>query len=332
MKLNIDILKTLIENSSLDYRKKNVIGKCPYCGGDEFGISIDVNHKFGCFRKSKCGETGNIFKLLKKLNRLDLINQKVEQSITSNVLENVIISKESKQILNELPEISIPIGFKRTNSNPYLNERGFQYEDYIKYEVGTTKLDSKLKDYVIFIIRDLKKRPVAYVGRHTKSKEELKKIESLLGKRVPRYKNSESDFQNLLFGDHECTLGTDTAILVEGLFAKRKVDEALKLDYDEKVKCLCTFGAKISSNQILKLHLLGIENIILCYDPDVIGHIKKYSLQLLEEFSNVKIASLIRFPGKDPADLSTEELWSVFENLESVINFQLNTIQILNLR
>src|ERR1035437_2721176 len=140
MKLNLEVLKSLIEQSSLDYKKKNVVGKCPYCGHNEFGISIENNHLFGCYRKGKCGETGNIFKLLKKLNRLDLIEHADNVTLPSTShLEDIITQKKIE--LKQLPEIKPPLGWRQVYYHPYLEERGFTQDDYMNYSVGTTKLD-----------------------------------------------------------------------------------------------------------------------------------------------------------------------------------------------
>lgn len=328
MKLSVEVLKSLIEDSLLDYRKKNVIGKCPYCGGMEFGISIDDNHKFGCFRKGKCGEVGNIFKLLKKLNRLDLFANKDNVTITSkSYLENEI--NISKKLIQNLPEITMPVGFKKVSDHPYLRQRGFKDEDFKYYTPGITKLDYKFEDYIIFPIKQ-NERLVSYVARYTKSKDEIKNIEQKTGKRVARYKNSITDFESLLLGIDEC-IDIDTVILVEGLMGKRNVDEQLQLKNNNVLKCLVTFGAKISDSQILLLHQYGIRNIILFYDPDVIGYIKKYSARLADEFDGVGVA-LIKQQDKDPADLNQEEMLDVLNNIVSVLSFQLNVVQVLNLK
>ena len=46
---------------------ENIMGDCPVCGHNEFGISIKSPHLWQCFRKNKCGVTGNIFTLLRYL-------------------------------------------------------------------------------------------------------------------------------------------------------------------------------------------------------------------------------------------------------------------------
>ena len=47
---------------------------CPFCGEDEFGVSLGEFHPFRCFRGSNCGEVGNIFKLLTHLDRRELLD------------------------------------------------------------------------------------------------------------------------------------------------------------------------------------------------------------------------------------------------------------------
>jgi len=328
MKLSVEVLKSLIPNGRLDYSKKNVIGQCVWCGGDEFGVSINDNHRFGCFRKSKCGETGNIFKLLKKLNRFDLLGDRDNVTIKStNYLEDVISMKE--QILEELPTIEKPTGFKRLMSHPYLDKRGFTEYDYQKYEVGVTRLNVKLQDYIVILIYKAEKL-VGYVSRYMKPKEEIKALETKTGRRIPRYKNSETDFSNLLLGEDECK-GIDSVILVEGFFGKRRVDERLRKWGIDDIKCLCTFGAKISPTQVFLLHQLGIKNITLFYDPDVIQQIKKYANQLADEFEKVRIA-IIPWEGKDPDDLTEDEMIEVLSNTRDPLNFSLNFVQILDLK
>jgi DNA primase len=329
MKLEIEVLKSLIQNSSLDYRKKNIIGVCPYCGGDEFGVSISENHRFGCFRKKQCGATGNIFTLLKKLDRLDLLRNKGVITLSSyTFVENLIDQK--LPVLDPLPEIKPPVGWRRVMIHPYLVQRGFSEQDFQYYEIGITKLDSKLRDRVVFLIRQ-NNRIVATVARTIKSKEEIQIIEKTTGERYPRYRNSSTDFEQLLLGIDECTDKTDTVILVEGIMGKRNVDEKMELRKIDEVKCLCTFGAKLSETQLMLLHLAGITNIVLLYDPDVIGYIKKYSARLVDEFESVKIG-IIQDVTKDPADLTTEEMNDVLDKLRGVMDFQINTVEILKLR
>lgn len=330
MQLSLETLKGLFPNSFLDQHKENLMAKCPWCNYQEFGIELAKNHRFNCFRKSKCGESGNVFKLLTKIGRTDLLgNFGIESLKYDERLENIIDKKIERNLDLSVPKISAPIGWKRVYSNYYLENRDFELFD--KFEIGTTKLDLKLKDHVICLIKECGELK-AYVARITKSKEEIKDLEEKIGKRVSRYRNSPNvDFTKLLEGIDEITVNTHTVIIVEGFFGKEAVDRHLKLDDQDEVKCCCTFGAKLSEEQIFKLQLKGIKHIILFFDIDVINKIKKYAMQYLHEFETVKIIHSDN-PDKDPADLTYDEMIKIYNNKIDPVNFHLNKVQVLNLK
>src|ERR1035437_4574153 len=195
------------------------MAQCPHCSGNEFGISLKDNHPWNCFRKSKCGEVGGIYKLLKKLDRLDLLGNNGIQSIKYDArLENIIEKKiEEKQFDLNIETITAPMGWKRIHSNYYLENRNF--ESFDKFETGITKIDRKLKDHVITLIREGGEIK-AYIARLAKNKQEMKEMEDRLGKKIPRYKNSSTDFSKLLVGYDEINENTTTVVLVEGLYGK----------------------------------------------------------------------------------------------------------------
>lgn len=342
MKLKLEQLKSLFPNSFLDYGKNNLMAICPFCQKNEFGIELADNHRFNCFRKAKCGETGNIYKLLKKIDRLDLLgNNGIESIKYDERLENIIESKiESNTFDLSIPTIKPPLGFRRIYSNFYLESRDF--EAFEKYEVGITKLEPKLKDHVIILIKE-NNEVKGYVARIALTKDKLKELEKKLSIKnekeikVPRYKNSkEVDFTKLLGGYDEISENTHTVVLVEGLFGKEAVDRHLKLDDKDEVKCCTTFGAKVSSEQIFKLQLKGIKHLILFFDIDVINKIKKYTLEYLHEFESVKIiyTSKKNTDGsyKDPGDIDYEEMISVYNNKIDPIKFHFDKVQVLNLK
>lgn len=293
MKLSIDILKSLINNSFIDRDKDNIYGECPKCGFGEFGISTKDNHLFGCFRLNKCGFKGNIFTLLKHIDRQDLLEAEVIR--LGDKLEFELIDgkreEEEKDYDLSLPTIKPPLGFKRIMSNEYLKNRGFNSFD--KFKVGTTVIERSFRDRVIFLIEE-EGEIKAYLGRGVN--KEVK----------PKYKNSTSDFAKLLLGVEEVTEDTKTIILVEGLLDKENVDRQLKLDDQDEIKCCCTFGAKISIWQILKMKMCGIEDIILFYENDVIEKIQNYAFVLKQEFEKVQI--ILPPENKDPGDMTLNEI------------------------
>ncbi len=315
MKLDLDILKSLIDGGRYDNDKKNVYGVCPYCGGNEFGVSTQDNHLFGCFRKSQCGVTGNIFKLLKKLDREDLLEAEVIR--LGEKLDIELDRNEKDEADYELtsPSIKPPIGFRRVTKNEYLEKRGFTSFD--KYTVGTTLLDKAYKNRVIFLI------------------EEDGEVKGFLGRGVsddvkPKYKNSKSDFAKLLLGIEEIEESTHTLILVEGLLDKDNVDKLLKLDEQSEIKCCCTFGAKVSVYQIIKMKMFNIKNILLFYEGDVIGIIQNYAFKLEKEFEKVSI--ILPPEDKDPGDINLEEIEESLEKKYSPMYFYRKKLNIIKLK
>lgn len=314
MKLEEDILKSLIQGSRYDSGKKNIYGTCPWCGGHEFGVSVKENHLFGCFRKSQCGVTGNIFKLLKKLGRQDLLKEEIIK--LGEKLEFEIDKVKEEEVLElNTPTVKPPIGFRRISSNSYLESRGFTGFD--KWQVGMTVLERRFKDRVIFLIRE-DGEVKGYLGRAIKDDMS------------PKYRNSENDFSKLLGGIDEIEEETHTLILVEGLLDKENTDKLLKLDNQSGVKCVCTFGAKISLIQIVKMKMFNIKKIILFYENDVIGVIQKHAFRLKQEFESVKI--VLPPAGKDPGDITKKELTRCLEKEYSPMDFYRKKVNIIRLK
>ena len=331
MKLSVEQLRGLIKESRLDGRGKNIYGICPKCSHNEFGISTDDNHRFACFRRNKCGYRGNIFTLLKDLGRLqDFIGDGDGYSRTEEQLVNRIIkSKVDLQI--KLPECPVPLGWKRTFDNTYLNERRFTQHEYEKYKVGTSLIDPDVReDYVVFLIEE-EGVCVGWVARHVKSKKEIDALNKAYGyNKVKRYLNSKIDFSKIALGTEELTENTETIILVEGIFDKINVDRLYRLDEDDSVKCLCTFKCQVLVEQIFKIKekAPNIKTIILLYDNDVINQIKVVGLELDNYYDDVRIA----LPkSKDPDEMVIEELDEVISGARAPQVFINSVVQVKKL-
>lgn len=336
MKLTLDVLKSLFTSSKLDGNGENLICPCPRCGKSEFGIAIKLeNHPCNCYRKKACGWEGNIYSLLKEIGRIDLLKyNKDYSSIVKNVkLENLIEELEKEEIIIDIPNVNPPIGFKRIESHPYLDEREFIFYD--KYEVGVTRLDPKLKnDYVIFLIRQFNEIK-GYTGRHTWSKDKIEKNnkkfkETGEGKFIMRYYNSpQTDFANLIFGYDEITENTKLILLVEGFFDKFRVDKLLNLHKQEEIICCATFKCHLSDVQKKLFKDKGIDNLILMYDYDVTKQIIQNINNIRFDFESILVGV---HPSKDPGDFNEEDIDYVFENLVSTSTFLSKNLPIISLR
>ena len=203
-------------------------------------------------------------------------------------------SPASELELAELPIIALPKGFRIVPKNRYLNSRGLTSEDIKRYGIGVVKSDDwKIDGYVIIPVKD-NGEIRGYVGRYG-------------AKHVPkgrlRYSNSVGvPFGELLYGYDEIPDGAECIILVEGCFDKFAVDRVLDLKNSDSVKCVATFGKKISDAQIKKLMKKGVRSVLLLYDFDAIKEMKRYGMELAKYFD-----VLITYTTKKDIDECTEE-------------------------
>jgi DNA primase len=291
---------------------------CLFCGRKQHFYINKKSHLWHC---KICDKQGNEFTLLKKVGKLYLISgQDVD---TSKKLETKLV-KVTEQIDMTTPVKKLPIGFREILSNQYLENRGFSKSDLVKYRVGTTEIESKYENYLIFpviedgLVRGYVARYGIKVGTRGFDPDKL------------RYQNSSStDFAKLLFGIDEIVSGkTKTVILVEGLVDKNTLDNVLSLNGSKEVKCCATFGKKVSKWQIQKLLDRGIERVILILDYDAIQEAKKYSMELNKYF---EVFVSFTF-AKDINDSTIPEIYSIFDRLRSPNSFVLNTVKKIKLK
>lgn len=130
----------------------------------------------------------------------------------------------------------------------------------------------------------------------------------------------------MLLGYDELNFLTKTVILVEGIFDKIRIDQALKLNtMDSTIKCCCTFGKSLSRYQIEKLMLKGVRVVVLGYDPDAISAMKRIGIDLSRFFDKVMVCcDLINF--KDFGASSDKEIIRVFNGVQNFKDFRLRAI------
>ena len=306
-------LRSIIKVDSLT-RTGQYICTCPFCGKDKH---LYINKKTQMWDCKKCQRTGSIFKLLKELGKTYLIGeQTIEQT---DVLKSIRTQLEEElnqdEELKPLPVRRMPLGYKVGREGMYLRNRGISIEECKRYGIGYTRLTPSMSKYVIIPIYDNNKVR-GYIARYADKKVPDDKL---------RYNNSKgTDFASLLFGYDEIVADeTSTVIIVEGVFDKIAVDRCLELWSNPDIKCVCTFGKKISDVQIKKLLKKKVTNVILSYDFDALKEIKKYALEL-DHFFNTKVA--VCMSKKDIDECSIEEARQVFMNCKSVWDFNMGII------
>lgn len=323
-------------HAKLDGSRKNLlVPVCPVCGkgGSKFGIYIgqDTDRKktfmSHCF---KCGATTTTLNdLLDLVGRSDL---KIEETASFKPLEIPDFLKiDEEEIDDSLGIVEMPEGWKRCFRNRYLQSRGFQFDDYEYFPVGTTRgLNFKFDNYVIFPIID-GGDTVGYVSRHIWSKDEIDKYNERArwaGKyEIRRYNNSvENDFVKLLYNyDAVIEDETDTVILVEGIFDVIALTRKLDLYENHRIAAVASFGKKISQTQIYKLQTKGVRTIVVAYDADAREATIKAASELSEYF-DVFICHLAG-NGKDFDEMDFWEVYDCFDSgLLTLREFKLQTI------
>lgn len=318
----IDLLEEL--HPKADSSNNNLIIDCPACGERECSISLKKKgHLWGCFRLKKCGEQGNLYQLLKRIGKLKEIFREFRLEdleridISSLTLNPQSLKSVEEEIDLNIPDKSPPLGWTRIVENDfYLKSRGFK--SYQHCFVGRTSMEPTVRNnYVIFLVHDGGKVK-GWVGRHTWDKQRITDynddyfLKHGIKNKIKRYSNSPNTaFAKILYGYDDLDENNPVPVcLVEGIFDKHAVDEKLYLKENPFIKTCATFKAEITEEQIIKLKLKNVTDIILFYDPDVIRNIKS-NIDKLERFFNVKV--IISNNKKDPDELTQEELIETFE-------------------
>lgn len=310
---------------------------CPFCGKgyDKFGIFFSETGGGGSFHCLRCEEKGSLYKLLKKIERLDLVLDRESEDFSyKDKLDSFLKLSSIQEVDFKTEEITLPLGFSPIKYDEYLEDRGWLPSQYSQFNVGLSSIDPRFRDKILFLIKE-DDRLVGYLSRSKKSKawhkENLKQAKLDLEKLVLRYDNSrKTNFEKLVGGLDEIIEGvTKTVIMVEGIFDKANVDRVLGLNDTDDVKCVFNFGCHLSDIQMYKLLQKGVENIILMFDAGFIKQTKNVSLRMLR-FFNIFITEIVE--DKDPGEMNLFEFESCFQNLKTPIDYFVNRVEIEQLK
>ena len=292
-------------------RSNQYIADCPFCQKAEHFYINRITQRWDC---KKCGEQGGIRKLLRHLDKTYLLGAPtVKNNPTIKSIREIQDEVgDTETITNEpLKTIHMPAGFRVFDKpTEYLSERGINMEDIRHWRFGCTRIVSRLIGYVIIPITE-DGEVKGYIGRYGKKKVPENRL---------RYSNSlGTDFGRLLFGyDDVIKDKIDTVIITEGLFDAIAVTKKLDLFSDDQIRAVCTFGKKISRDQIQKLLDKNVRQVVLLYDYDALKEIRHYAT-VLDEYFVTKVA--VALGKKDIDECTADEVLEVFNNLKSVQNF-----------
>lgn len=322
-------LVSRLDDAHYDGLKKNILLRtCPFCGcgKSKFGIYIgpDMGRKtFGACHCFKCGRGyRSLADTLTLLDCEDLIpKQTVDLESTATIGDFDLFVDE---IDDNLVTVELPEGYKRSYDNRYLKDRGWVFDDYEYFEAGTNRgLERKYEDYVILPIR-MNGDIVGFVARHTWSKDDIDNYNETHRFKIRRYMNStDNGFAKLLYNyDSIDKYKTDTVVLCEGVFDVVALTRKLELYDNKRIVPVCTFGKKVSEEQLYFLQQKGVRNVIFGYDSDARMTTAKIA-QELEEYFDVLVAD-VPDNSKDWDEMSDWQVYKAFaDHLYTVREFNL---------
>lgn len=304
---------------------------CPNCQtSSKFGVYFTENG--GIVHCFKDNFSTSLHKYLKIIGKENLISFTRSTSLRNELLP-LINTKAPLDIKQS--KISLPFGYKRIYFDEYLDERNFTPNEYNKFNVGICT-ERRLKDYIIFLVKNREDECIGYVARSKNSKEwhkqNLKDYKAGKCSLRLRYENSpNTDFSKILLGENEITPNTKVAWLVEGIFDKKNVDFQFELDKQEKIKCLCTWGNSLTPEQQQILINYGIEDIVFFWDALTNTSSKKTSMKISKHFKNVKICEF-KDESVDAGEASKQYLENVLNNSKDYFDFYVNRLDELKLK
>ncbi len=204
-----------------------------------------------------------------------------------------------KQKLKDITESNVDVEFP-PGSTPYTESfRGISPQTFKKFEAFHTNHVEKLADRIIFPIRAVTGKVVAFIGRHVLSNANPRYVVYPSGKPLPCF---PSEIPN----------STKSIVLVEGIF------DMLNL-YDKGLtNAVCVFGTStISSDNIstkmLPYKVQGISKVFIMFDADDPGQEAAKKLKPLLETEGFEVENIELQEGTDPGELDKDSVASIKE-------------------
>ena len=301
-----EFLTDKINDNKISETRPDKLGiNCPYCYDSRHRFKLVVNIDWGNFKCFRCGETGSISKLLKKLNiyndfinllssftNLSLFN--IETLMKNNTVEsNIGVLSESnsnkavKEFIKSKGLISIN---KIICAKKYALERSYNNKE----EIESYLCDEKYM-YIPIIMND---QIVAYMARlYLETKE------------FPRYMFHMIDESSPMIGFFDQVMSnfsSDSLYITEGYF------DAYAINYSfANYVSICSFGSnKVSSvvNELVK-NFSEFTKIYLTLDSpnkdkNIYNHVFKFGDELRQYFPHLHVSIL---PDSDPSEILHEK-------------------------
>ena len=238
--------------------------------------SMRIDRITGIFQCFSCGFKGNVFTYFgEKANQLQLRRELLKKNIRHKRSESVGLS---------FPQ----------NIVPYQgNWRDIKPETYKKFEAFQHH-DSDYIGRIVFPVRDISGRIVAFNGRHTTGG-------------TPKYMISPAGAKMPLFPAVKPIQGS--VILVEGIF------DMINLHDKGLENAVCCFGTKnINEDKLRMLSIQGVEEVIIFFDGDEAGQNASVAIQEMADRVGL-VHRNVSLKDRDPGSLPIQTVHKLRDKL-----------------
>ena len=273
----------LLQEQRIEFKVsgRDFVVKCLSPDHEDSNPSMRIDSITGIFNCFSCGFKGNVFKHFgAAANFLEIKRQKLKESIDE---------KRSASIGFEFPK-----GFA-----PYVgNWRGIKPETYKHFEAFMHH-DSQFNGRIVFPVRDITGKVVAFNGRHMTMTEIPKYLIYPPQAKLPLYPSTVNPIKGRV-------------ILVEGIF------DMINL-YDKGLSnAICCFGTKnIDADKLAILKMQNIEGVDIMFDGDDAGQTAAEEIKGLAERVGLTSRNINLGQNIDPGGLPEIKVADVRKRLYS---------------
>ena len=271
----------LIQERKLDYKVsgRDLLVKCLNPEHDDANPSMRIDNITGIFNCFSCGFKGNIFKMFgAPSNYLDIKRQRLTDSIEE---------KRSSSIGLSFPQGHTPYNGNWRNIKP---ETYKHFEAFLHHE-------TQFVGRVVFPIRDITGKVVAFNGRHMTLSEKLKYMIYPPQAKLPLYPASVKPIKG-------------RAILVEGIYDMINLfDKGLK-------NSVCCFGTNnIDQDKLSILKMQDIMGVDIIFDGDEAGQKAAENVKILAERVGLVTRTVGLGQNIDPGSLAKQQVKNLGDRL-----------------
>ncbi len=303
--LLLNFLEELLGRPQMHKRNIEAMFHCPLCNHHKKKLSVNLST--GMWQCWVCEKRGNVFTLLKLLNRRDLIPKLNSVLGIQSKPHDIDKSKEIKPIAilpKEFKQLShghkTSIFFK--NILAYIKNRKISFNDIVKYNIGFTETGF-YTNRVIIPSYDKTGQLNYFVARSISSTADQPYLNPSVSRDIVPFE---------VYIDWESPI-----ILCEGVF------DALAI----KRNAIPLLGKQITAALKQKILTEHVKDLYIVLDRDAIKKSIKYCQEFMSYNMNVY---LVELTDKDPSKLGFDETWKLINaskpmDIKSLLTYKLHT-------